>query len=156
MTVRELVLRDRLIAVTGEGYTSQGEFLEKGSTQDLPILSPEEDYSLRLALSAGALCNSSRLVEHEDGRFRVAGDPTEGALLVAAAKARLTPEDLASEFRFVAEYPFDPVRKRMSVVYARRNDSGDGSVVSLAMHSSRGRRRDLAVVQPRAAGPDDA
>ena len=128
MTVRELVLRDRLIAVTGEGYTSQGEFLEKGSTQDLPILSPEEDYSLRLALSAGALCNSSRLVEHEDGRFRVAGDPTEGALLVAAAKARLSPEDLASEFRFVAEYPFDPVRKRMSVVYARRNEYGDGSV----------------------------
>lgn len=126
MTVRELVLKDRIITVTGEGYAPTGEFREGGSGQETPIISPQEDHALRLACTVGALCNSSRLVKQEDGRTRVIGDPTEGALLVVAAKARLTPEDYASEFRFVAEYPFDPVRKRMSVVYAPLGDPGDG------------------------------
>jgi P-type Ca2+ transporter type 2C len=126
MTVRELVLRDRTISVRGEGYSPKGEFYERGSGLESPVISPEEDHELRLAFTVGALCNSSRLVEQPDGGFQVAGDPTEGALLVLAAKAGLRPEDFASEFRFVAEYPFDPVRKRMSVIYAGRNEQDDG------------------------------
>lgn len=127
MTVRELVLKDRMISVTGEGYAPRGDLIERGPLGDSPIVSPEEDYALRLAFTIGALCNSSRLVEQSDGRFRVTGDPTEGALLVAAAKAKLSSEVLAGEYRFVAEYPFDPVRKRMSAVLARRNEDGDGA-----------------------------
>jgi P-type Ca2+ transporter type 2C len=126
MTVRELALQDRMITVSGEGFNPKGEFYERGRGQESPIISPEEDHALRLAFTVGALCNSSRLAEQPDGGFHVAGDPTEGALLVVAAKAGLRPEDFASEFRFVAEYPFDPVRKRMSVVYARRNEHDDG------------------------------
>lgn len=127
MTVREIVLPNRMIAIDGQGSDGQPEFVEKGATHDTAIVSPEEDEGLRLAFTIGALCNTSRLVEEDGGRLRVVGDPTEGALLVAATKARLMPEDLAGEFGFVAEYPFDPVRKRMSVVYARRNDYGDGA-----------------------------
>jgi Ca2+-transporting ATPase len=128
MTVRELALPDRMVTITGEGFSPRGEFHDNsnGSPRDSRLISPEEDYAVRLALTIGALCNTSRLVNQEDGRFRVVGDPTEGALLVAAAKAQLTAEDLASEFRFVAEYPFDPVRKRMSVICARRSEYGEG------------------------------
>ncbi len=124
MTVREMAFADRLITVTGEGYTRRGEFREdhNGAPQNSNIASPKDDDALRLALTIGALCNASRLVEQPDERFRVIGDPTEGALLVTAEKARLSPEELAGEFRFVAEYPFDPVRKRMSSVYARHEE----------------------------------
>jgi len=134
MTVREFALADRRITVTGEGFSRRGDFRDNSH-----IISPEEDYALRMALITGALCNSSRLVEKKvagdekesgkqmdsRGEYRVVGDPTEGALLVAAAKARLLPEELAAEFRFIAEFPFDPVRKRMSVIYSQRGEDPD-------------------------------
>ncbi|MGE5138653.1 MAG: cation-translocating P-type ATPase, partial [Rudaea sp.] len=117
MTVRELVLTGRKLTVSGEGFSPVGEFCD-----DSHAVSPEDDYSLRIALTAGALCNSSRLVERPDGRLAVLGDPTEGALLVLAAKGHISTEELASEYQFMGEYPFDPVRKRMSVIYERRNE----------------------------------
>ncbi len=120
MMVREIALPDRCITVSGEGFSPEGKFCDDSQT-----VSPENDNALRLALTIGALCNSSRLSEREDGRFRVIGDPTEGALLVAAAKGHLSPAELAAEYEYVAEYPFDPVRKRMSVIYERRTEYAD-------------------------------
>ncbi len=114
MTVREVVLPDRTITVTGEGFTTHGEFRQDGK-----IIDSENDAPLRLALTVGALCNSSELQHTSETRFHVVGDPTEGALLIAAEKAKLS-DGLANDYQFVAELPFDALRKRMTVIASRR------------------------------------
>jgi Ca2+-transporting ATPase len=70
---------------------------------------------LRRLLTAAVLCNGARL-KQENGTWRVIGDPTEGALLVAAAKAAITMEALEGTHRFLGEVPFSPERKRMTIV----------------------------------------
>lgn len=70
---------------------------------------------LELALTAAALCNDARLVRRGQG-YEVQGDPTEAALLVAAAKAGLWREELEREWPRVGEIPFEPERRCMSVV----------------------------------------
>ncbi|MDE3087896.1 MAG: cation-translocating P-type ATPase [Chloroflexota bacterium] len=117
MTVREVVLPDRSITVTGEGFTAQGEFRQDGK-----IIDPENDPPLRLALTIGAVCNSSELQRVSETHFHVVGDPTEGALLIAAEKARLG-DALAEEYQFVAELPFDAMRKRMTVIAEHRAEN---------------------------------
>jgi len=117
MTVREVVLPDRIVTVTGEGFTTHGDFRQDGHPID-----PDNDPQLRLALTIGALCNSSELQHISETHFHVVGDPTEGALLIAAEKAKLG-ETLADEYQFVAELPFDAMRKRMTVIAAHRSEN---------------------------------
>jgi len=75
--------------------------------------------NLDLLLIAGALCNDAVLQrdELEPGVFRAIGDPTEGALVVAAACVGILQDDLHRAFPRVAELPFDSVRKRMTTVH---------------------------------------
>jgi Ca2+-transporting ATPase len=75
--------------------------------------------TLDLLLLAGALCNDAVLSaeERHRGRFHAVGDPTEGALVVAAAYAGLRKDDLDKAFPRVAEAPFDSVRKRMTTLH---------------------------------------
>jgi len=111
MTVREYVFADRIVTVTGEGFSSAGKFYQNGQPID-----PANDRALRLALTIGARCNTSEIQPIRDGSdYRVIGDPTEGALLIAAEKAGLL-ESIELEYDFVAELPFDSVRKRMTVI----------------------------------------
>ncbi|WP_104992345.1 cation-translocating P-type ATPase [Deinococcus sp. NW-56] len=86
---------------------------------------------LRLTLAAGALCNDAQVRMGEDGRLETLGDPTEGALLVAAANAGLAPGELTAALPRVAELPFDSDRKRMTTVHARAGRLPDdlGSVL---------------------------
>jgi Ca2+-transporting ATPase len=144
MTVTRLFAGDRVFEVTGEGYEPVGEIREKGS--ELKVLSselygkgierrsdnseprtqnsePSQSPALRELLTAAVLCNGATLRE-EKGTWRVIGDPTEGALLVAAAKAELTIERLDSTYCFLGEVPFDPERKMMTIV----RQTPDGSV----------------------------
>lgn len=93
-------------------------------------ISPINDPALKLALEIAALSNNAQLVDESDSlkkgivrnikqtaaRFDFTGDPTEGALLVAAARAGLTPEWLAKIYSRVDEIPFESERKCMSVV----------------------------------------
>jgi P-type Ca2+ transporter type 2C len=75
--------------------------------------------AMDVLLSAGALCNDA-VIQREDGepgRYRTFGDPTEGALVLAAAQAGLRKDDLDTAFPRVAELPFDAVRKRMTTVH---------------------------------------
>ncbi len=76
--------------------------------------------SLDLLLVAGALCNDAVLApdERHPGRFQAVGDPTEGALTVAAAYVGISKTDLDVAFPRVAEVPFDSVRKRMTTLHA--------------------------------------
>ena len=73
--------------------------------------------ALTLLLAGGALCNDA-VLEIDGNNFRIVGDPTEGALLVAAARAGLTKEKLDNTFPRQAEVPFDSERKRMATMHS--------------------------------------
>ncbi len=112
MVVRQLFNEDRIISVTGEGYLTSGEFILYDSPLDL-----EKESGLRLQLLAGMLCNDAQLSEN-----KILGDPTEGALLVLAAKAGLFKEEMEKLYPRVNEIPFDSRRKLMTTIH--RNLAG--------------------------------
>jgi len=121
MTVVRVYSDRQMISVTGEGYEPRGYFLQDG--QEVNV---RRDEGVRDVLTAAALCNDSRLEASgagEAGRtYRLVGDPTEGALVVAAAKGGLWKEDLERTYPRVAEIPFDSDRKRMTTIH--RNSNG--------------------------------
>ena len=114
MTLRKIYTNNKMIDVTGVGYEPKGDFLLNGAHID-----PKEDTHLDLLLRAGTLCSNA----YYDGKS-VIGDTTEGALIVAAAKAGMTKENLESMYPRVQEVPFTSERKRMTVV----NKSPEGKV----------------------------
>jgi len=109
--------------VEGEGYHPQGKFTAGGR-----ITKPGPETDLRMALQVAALCNNAQLLRGEIAlrplwrggkqEWRIEGDPTEGALLAAAARAGIWRGDLERRVRRVTEVPFDGTRRRMAVVYA--------------------------------------
>lgn len=107
MTVRRIYVSRKFVDVTGVGYEAKGEFLESGAQQN-----PTENAEMNLLLRAGALCSNA----HYDGKG-VIGDTTEGALLVAAAKAGVSKKDLDSMYPRVREVPFTSERKRMTTIH---------------------------------------
>jgi Ca2+-transporting ATPase len=128
MTVRALLAGGALYRVTGTGYAPTGRFLRGGDTHPLAdeiadgeVVEPAGDPGLLRALSIAATCNHAALEQDDAGRYHVVGDPTEGALLVAALKAGVDRGPAGG--RVVFEIPFDPQRKAMSVV--TRADSGE-------------------------------
>ncbi len=110
MTARKLVTSKSLYRVTGEGYATEGAFFS-GNVESFPSESPE----LFALLRASAACNDAELTLI-DGRSTVVGDPTEGALLVAAEKANITRSAIETDMPRLAVIPFDSDRKRMSVI----------------------------------------
>ncbi|MHC4891688.1 MAG: cation-translocating P-type ATPase, partial [Planctomycetota bacterium] len=113
MTVRKIYVNDKIVDVTGAGYESQGEFLEKGVSVNL-----QETDDLTSLLKAGTLCTNA----HYDGK-RVIGDTTEGALIVVAAKAGMAKKDLEAQYPRVHEIPFTSERKLMTTVH--KNSKGE-------------------------------
>ena len=111
MTVRQIWIGGKLLELTGTGYDPVGEVRLAGRTTapDAPLL--------RL-LRAGALSSDADLVRNEgDGHWHIKGDPTEGALVVAAAKAGLRAPDLELQYPRVDEIPFASERKRMTTLH---------------------------------------
>ncbi len=124
MTVTHLITDGHVFAVTGEGYAPEGSIKQaeaqvegqvqqasRGTEGPASGLPPAV---LRL-LTAAVLCNGAEL-RREGDRWVVLGDPTEGALLVAAAKAGLTKDTLECAAPFQQEIPFDAERKMMTIV----------------------------------------
>ncbi|HHW12608.1 MAG TPA: calcium-translocating P-type ATPase, SERCA-type [Firmicutes bacterium] len=109
MTVRRIVTMTADYEVTGEGLKAEGEFRRDGTA-----VAVEEQPLLDLMLKIGALCNDAEFLPEE---AKIVGDPTEGALVVAAAKAGLSRHKLQTAYPRQREYPFDSVRKRMSTVH---------------------------------------
>ena len=109
MTVRKIYVNDKLVDVTGSGYKPKGEFMLDGETL------PGIDEELKLLLLASALCNDAKLIKKSD-RWTIKGDPTEGALIVVAAKAGIT-EDELKKYPRVNEIPFSSERKRMTTLH---------------------------------------
>ncbi len=119
MTVVRLHAAGHGCVVTGEGYAPDGDI----RTEDGAPLDPLPD-PVALVLRLGALSNNANLV-NEDGAWRVEGNPSEGALLVAAAKAGLVRRDLDKTFVRRAELPFSSDAKYMATLH----DNGDGGRV---------------------------
>jgi Ca2+-transporting ATPase len=111
MTVRMVYVDGNLIDITGSGYEPKGEFRAGGK-----MLDPAKEPTLLKLLQIGSLCNDSGL-NAEEGIWKVKGDPTEGALLVAAAKAGLWQEQLQSQYPRISEIPFSSETKRMTTIH---------------------------------------
>lgn len=109
MTVRKIYVDGKIVDVTGVGYEPRGNFQLDG----MPLAPEEEPHLLRL-LTAALLCNDSRLT-NANGVWEIKGDPTEGALVVVAAKAGI--RDKESLAPRIAEIPFSPERKRMTTIH---------------------------------------
>lgn len=123
MTVRVIAAGDHLYEVTGAGYFPRGEFLrlpveaEERSAARPAAVQAADDAELRQVLTIGVHCNNSHVRPRPtDDVWEVLGDPTEGALLVAALKAGL--DASRDRERILFEIPFDSQRKAMSVVVA--------------------------------------
>jgi Ca2+-transporting ATPase len=109
MTVRKLFAGGRGIEVTGAGYEPKGEF--KGSEIDIKNNRP-----LHLLLQGGLLC-SDAVLEEKEGKWIIKGDPTEGALVVAAVKAGFHETEMRLENPRIEELPFSSERKRMTTIH---------------------------------------
>ena len=111
MTARRIYVNEKFIDITGAGYEPKGEFLIGNQPFDI-----SKDPTLETFLQINALCNDTHLI-HNDGKWQIKGDPTEGALLVIAAKAGLNHEKTNEESPRVDEIPFSSERKRMTTVH---------------------------------------
>jgi len=115
MTVTRIWVDNHFFNITGTGYSTKGDFLlndQKIQLKDYPGLST--------ALWVGVLNNDAELEEVESGNSstRIIGDPTEGSILVAAAKAGAYAPQVNQAYPRVDEVPFDSTRKRMLTMHA--------------------------------------
>jgi len=101
MTVRKIFTNNQVISVTGRGYSTSGTFSIKEQKID-----PKQ---LNLLLTIGALSNDAKLTGE-----KIIGDPTEGSLIVSAAKAGIIKDELETKYPRLAELEFTSERKRMS------------------------------------------
>ncbi len=116
MTVRRIVTADGAVDVTGAGYKPQGQFQDGGTAIGPSV-------ALLRLLKAATLSSDAHAVE-KDGTWTIKGDPTEGALVVAAAKAGIAKHELDKAEPRTEEIAFTSESKRMTTIHAR----GDSSV----------------------------
>lgn len=110
MTVRKIYVNGKTIDVSGTGYTPQGNFSIDGT----PFLETDQK-AIRKILEIGILCNNAYL-KKDDNTWRILGDPTEGAILCAAAKVSIWKEILEKQYPLISEIPFDSERKKMTTI----------------------------------------
>ena len=115
MTVQQITLADSVVDIGGIGFQPFG--VLKCNNKNIK---PEDNPHLSLALKIGLLCNDARLVQHHEesgDKWEIRGDPTEGALIVAAAKAGMKKEKFESRFNRVDELPFNSKTKFMATFH---------------------------------------
>lgn len=128
MTVEIICVNEQVLKVTGVGYSPEGEFFKgdkKFST---------EDVHLQALLLGAVLCSDAGLFKEEE-KWEIKGDPTEAALVVAAAKAGFHKTELDKEYSRLAEIPFSSERKRMTTLNKVEPDSGSFPVKGLVAFS---------------------
>lgn len=117
MTVRSLATINRTYEVTGTGYSPIGDILS--SDKAVCAKNLESHFALSQILRTGCLCNNAKLI-NQDSTWKVIGDPTEGALVVAGAKIGISAND--QDLKIVHRIPFDSERKMMSSIYKNKQD----------------------------------
>jgi Ca2+-transporting ATPase len=110
MTARTLYVSSQIYEVTGEGYGPDGEVRIDGKKAEAPHLEALHEFATVILA-----CNNANLIQ-EDGAWKVVGDPTEGALLVAGIKAGGDREEIEKELPKYHEIPFDSDRKLSAVI----------------------------------------
>jgi P-type Ca2+ transporter type 2C len=111
MTVRRLYVTGHMIEVSGSGYEPIGAFSSNG-------FDPAKSQAVSMLLRAAVLASDARVEKRNgSGMWEVKGDPTEGALVVVAAKAGLNKPELDAEFSRVSEIPFTAETKRMTTLH---------------------------------------
>jgi len=114
MTVQMIVAGAERFSVSGIGYAPKGAFFDQSAEKIDPRTRP----ALMEVLRAGLLCNDALLRETE-GAWRIQGDPTEGALIVAARKAGLLPEKEQEQWPRLDTIPFGSERQYMATLHGR-------------------------------------
>jgi len=119
MTAQAIWMEDQQYQIDGIGFAPEGDF---HFVRDDGEVSPEaarleDEKSLIDFLRAAVLCNDSELAEHE-GRHQIFGDPTEGALVVAAAKAGIDVHALRTTHSRMDAIPFESEHKYMATLHA--------------------------------------
>jgi len=130
MTAVRLWVHHAEFTIEGKGYQPEGQFAR--ADRNNHSIDPIDDVEVGGLLWAGALVNDAQLEPTGESAdkptYRMVGDPTEGALVVAAAKAGLWRAELERRYPRVAEVPFDADRKRMSTIHELREvGEDDGS-----------------------------
>jgi Ca2+-transporting ATPase len=123
MTVRVAVTASGRVTFAGSGYAPEGSV----RAEDGAPIKDNLRIELERALSVADRANNAT-VEQQDGRWTVQGDPTEGALLVAARKAGLSSDELEKRLPRVGEVPFSSERKLMSTLH-RDTDNEHAGIV---------------------------
>ncbi len=113
MTVQILYVNKKTVLVSGAGYNKAGAFTQDGTT-----LNPMSDSHIARLFEIGQLCSNAVLQKDATGRadWSVVGDPTEGAILVAAEKGGMPYADTWSRNKEITEISFDSSRKRMTSI----------------------------------------
>ncbi len=125
MTVREVKLAGRAVQVGGAGYEPKGEFSEAGE-----LVNAQADSHLTQILRAGLLCNTASLRREADS-WTIVGDPTEGALVVAASKSGLEADSVRGAYPTLKEIPFDARDRRMATIH-KVQERGEGGFIVFA------------------------
>ncbi len=114
MTVEKIWVVNTTVQVTGVGYTPSGEF-----THDGEPIRKEESGAVEKLLEISALCNGAKVEPPSDRNqsWSVVGDPTDGALLVAALKYDLNIQSMLAQKPIINVIPFDSERKRMTTIH---------------------------------------
>src|SRR5881396_2789353 len=140
MNVRILLAGPRSYEVTGEGFDPKGTVKADGPLVDLAA-----DAALRKLLECGVLCNDATLKRERD-RWVVEGDPTEGALVVAAVRAGLDVGAVRTRWPRVAEVAFTSERKKMSTLHAALPPSEVQEILAVPEGERHQRLQDLNLV----------
>jgi Ca2+-transporting ATPase len=131
MTVKRIYSYENPIDITGNGFEKKGEFAISGKRVDI-----NQYNANKFALEIGSVCNNAYLIEsnsknqengkiklfnHSNDIWEIDGDPTEGALMVAGAKAGITEHYMERIYKRMDEIPFDSDRKCMSVMVKKQD-----------------------------------
>jgi Ca2+-transporting ATPase len=117
MTVTKAFASGKMFSFTGEGYAPEGEVLCNGQT-----IKQGSEHGLATLLTGSTLCNDAKIKQNEETKaWGIVGDPTEAALLVAAAKGGYGTDTLGDSCLRVQEIPFDSDRKMMTTFH---NENG--------------------------------
>ncbi|HSF81164.1 MAG TPA: cation-translocating P-type ATPase [Anaerolineales bacterium] len=120
MTVTRMWVDGKVVDISGSGYNPHGEFIAQGK-----VIDPLDYPAVLTGLWVAALNNDADLEvsgsSNGQQTFRMVGDPTEGAMIVATAKAGARARDLNLSYPRVQEIPFDSTRKRMLTVHALKD-----------------------------------
>jgi Ca2+-transporting ATPase len=143
MTVTRFWSDGTFMDITGTGYTARGEFKVKGKGVEI------DDYpGAQTALWLGVLNNDAELeilrADANEQTYRIIGDPTEGALLVAAAKAGVYHVETTKDYPRENEIPFDSERKRMITIHDVKNPKPEDAS---PFYDKKARNKDVIAVK---------